>query len=317
MSSPSNIETSETLIEELLKAIDNLFGLHPGFRPVHAKGLMLSGEFTPSEQAVTLTRAPHAQAPSTDVIVRFSNFSGVPMIPDNDANASPRGFAIRFNLAPHVHTDIIGHSHNGFPTRTGEEFLELARALVNSGPDASKPTQLDTFLSTHPKAKHFFESPNPIPSSFAKESFFAVTAFRFTNKESASLYGRFQIHPEDRNDYLDSAIATAKGENFLFEEIEERLAKGPIRLRIVVELAEDGDNVSDATVAWPTDRRRVNFGAIVLNQLVSDEDVEARRIIFDPIPRVDGIDPSDDPLINVRSAIYLLSGRRRRAASTK
>ena len=38
-----------------------------------------------------------------------------------------------------------------------------------------------------------------------------------------------------------------------------------------------------------------------------------RKMIFDPVPRVDGIDPSGDPLTDVRSEIYLLSGRRRRA----
>jgi len=40
---------------------------------------------------------------------------------------------------------------------------------------------------------------------------------------------------------------------------------------------------------------------------------ERRRIIFDPVPRVDGIEASGDPLTDVRSDISLLSGRRRRA----
>ena len=114
----------EKVSQELLEALDNLFGLHPGFRPVHAKGVMCSGNFTPSAQAAALTRAPHVQSPLTKVIVRFSNFGGVPTIPDNDPNANPRGFAIRFYLAPHVHTDIIGHSHNGFPQ-------ELAKSSWN------------------------------------------------------------------------------------------------------------------------------------------------------------------------------------------
>ncbi len=244
-------ESTEKLSQELLEALDHLFGLHAGFRPVHAKGLMCSGVFTPSAEATTLTCAPHIQRPSTKVIVRFSNFGGVPTIPDNDPNANPRGFAIRFYLGEHVHTDIIGHSHNGFPTRTGEEFLALAKALVISGEGTPKPTPLDLFMSVHPKAKHFFENPGLTPSSFAKESFFAVSAFRFTNKESTSCYGRFQIHPEDGNDYLDAAAATTKNANFLFEEIDERLKRGPIRLRIIVEIAEDGDNVSDATISWP------------------------------------------------------------------
>jgi catalase len=316
MTSTSQIsaESTEKLSSELLDALDHLFGLHAGFRPVHAKGLMCSGVFTPTAEAAMLTRAPHVKNASTKVIVRFSNFGGVPTIPDNDPNANPRGFAARFYLGEHVHTDIIGHSHNGFPTRTGEEFLELAKALATSGPDTPKPTPLDLFMSSHPQALHFFQNPGPIPSSFARESYFAVSAFRFTNKEGVSHYGRFQIHPEDGNDYLDPAVVAGKDPNFLFQEIEQRLARGPIRLRIIVEIAEDSDNVSDATIAWPADRRHVNFGELVLTERVSDEDPDARKIIFDPVPRVDGIDPSDDPLIDLRAALYLLSGRRRRAA---
>jgi catalase len=315
MTSPTTTIPTEKLSQELVEALDNLFGLHPGFRPVHAKGVMCSGTFTPSKEVAALTKAPHVQAESTKVIVRFSNFGGIPTIPDNDPNASPRGFAVRFYLAPHVHTDIIGHSHNGFPTRTGEEFLELARALATSGPDTPKPTPVDQFMSTHPTALKFFQSPNSIPSSFAKESYFAVTAFRFTNKEGTSCYGRFQVHPEDGNDYLDPTVAAAKGPNFLFEEIDERLAAGPVKLHIIVEIAEDGDNVSDATVTWPSDRKHIDFGTLVLTERVPDDDADARRIIFDPIPRVDGIDPSDDPLIDLRSALYLLTGRRRRAVA--
>jgi catalase len=108
MTSQDNAPALEKISQETLQALDNLFGLHAGFRPVHAKGLMCSGTFIPTTEA--LTRAPHVQAASTKVIVRFSNFGGVPTIPDNDPNASPRGFAVRFYLEPHVHTDIIGHS---------------------------------------------------------------------------------------------------------------------------------------------------------------------------------------------------------------
>ena len=195
--------------------------------------------------------------------------------------------------------------------------MELARALATSGPDTPKPTPLDLFMSTHPKALHFFQGPNLIPSSFARESFFAASAFRFTNKEGVSCFGRFQIHPEEGNDYLDADAAAIKNVNFLFEEIEERLARGVVRLRIIVEIAEESDIVSDATITWPPDRKHIDFGTVVLTAKVSDDDEEARRIIFDPIPRVDGIEPADDPLFDVRAALYLLSGRRRRAAVAK
>ncbi len=46
---------------------------------------------------------------------------------------------------------------------------------------------------------------------------------------------------------------------------------------------------------------------------VDDQVPDRRKIIFDPIPRVDGIESSGDPLTEVRADIYLLSGRRRRA----
>src|ERR1700677_4557681 len=120
------------LSNELLKTFDAVFGLHPGFRPAHAKGQMLTGIFTPSPAAATLSRAPHFDRPSTPVTARFSDGTGIPLIPDPDPNASPRGFAIRFNLAEHVHTDIIAHSTDSFPTHTGDEFLAFFRALAAS-----------------------------------------------------------------------------------------------------------------------------------------------------------------------------------------
>jgi len=316
-SRPARQDSDSPLIHELLESLDHLFGLHPGFRPVHAKGAMLAGTFSPSPEALKLTRAPHAARPLTPVVVRFSDFAGVPTVADNDANsASPRGIAVRFYLAEHVHTDIIGHSVDGFPTRTGEEFLEFARALAASGPNSPRPTPTpwEAFLAAHPRARQFVEAPKPIPSSFARESFFAVTAFRFTNGEGTSRYGRFRIRPETGNDYLSAAEAARRPANFLFDELAQRLIQGPIKFQLVVQMAGDEDDVDDATQAWPASRSEMNFGTIVLSEGVNDSDAEMRKIIFDPIPRVDGIDPSNDPLIEVRAALYLLSGRRRRSA---
>src|SRR5439155_20294024 len=143
-----------TLSQQLLDAFDAVSGLHPGFRPAHAKGLMCAGTFTPAPEAAKLTRAPHANRPSTPVTVRYSDSTGVPTIPDNDPQKSgPRGIAVRFHLADHVHTDIVAHSTNGFPVRTGEEFLEFLRAAAAAG--AGKPEAMGAFLATHPNAKRF------------------------------------------------------------------------------------------------------------------------------------------------------------------
>ena len=96
--------------------------------------------------------------------VRFSDGTGLPTIPDNDpARSGPRGFAVRFHLGEHVHTDIIAHSANGFPVRTGEEFVEFLRAAAAAG--AGKPEALGAFLAAHPSAKRFVELPKPIPTT--------------------------------------------------------------------------------------------------------------------------------------------------------
>ena len=305
------------LSQDLLQQFDTIFGLHPGFRPAHAKGTMLTGTFTPSSDAASLTRAPHIERESTPVTVRFSDSTGLPLIPDNDPNANPRGLAIRFHLGEHLHTDIVSHSTDGFPTRTGQEFLEFLSALASSDPSKPSPSPIEAFLGTHPKALEFVQAPKPAPSSFARESYFGVTAMHFTNKDGVSRYGRYRIVPEAGNDHLDDATVAGKSANYLFDELTERIAKGPIRFRILVQLANDGDIVDDATFHWPEDRTLLELGTLVLTEPVSNSDHEQKHIIFDPIPRVDGIDPSDDPLLELRAAIYLLSGRRRRAAIEK
>jgi len=308
-------EKALALSHDLLQAFDNVFGVHPGFRPAHAKGALLSGTFAPSPEAATLTRAPHIERKSTPVTVRLSDSTGIPTIPDNDPQgASPRGCAIRFHLAEHKHTDIISHSHDGFPVRTAEEFLEFLRAIAASDPSKPHPNPVEAFVSTHPAALAFVQAPKPIPTSFAKEKFFGINAFKFTNVEGATRYGRYRIVPELGTEYLDTEAAAAKTPNFLFDDLSERIAQGPIKFHILVQLAEEGDAVDDATVQWPEGRPLLTLGEITLDAIVPNNDAEQRQIIFDPIPRIDGIEPSGDPLLDPRANLYLLSGRRRRAA---
>ena len=304
------------LSRDVLKGFEKVDGgIHPGFRPAHAKGILLDGIFTPSSEASTLTTAPHINRHSTPVTVRFSDFAGIPSVPDNDLqNASPRGCAIRFQLAEHVHTDIVAHSVDTFPAHTAEEFLDFLNALIATDPAGPHPNAIEQFLGTHPAALTFVQIPKPIPTSFARESFFAVSAFRFTNAQGVSRYGRYRVLPVAGNEYLDEAGAAAQTPNFLFDEIQERVAKGPVKFRIVVQLAEDGDTVDDATVRWPEDRPQLAFGEISLTGITPDNAREQRQIIFDPIPRVDGIEASADPLFEPRANIYLMAGRRRRSA---
>lgn len=308
-----------TLSRDALKVFEKLDGgIHPGFRLLHAKGILLAGVFTPSAEASSLTSAPHIKRQSTPVTVRFSDFAGVPTVADNDPqNTSPRGCAIRFHLAEHVHTDIIGQSVDSFPARTAEGLLDFLNALIATDPAGPHPNVIEQFLDTHPAARTFVQIPKPIPTSFAKESFFAVSAFRFTNAEGVSRYGRYRILPVAGNEYLDEAGAAARTPKFLFDEIEQRLAKGTVHFRIVVQLAQDGDIVDDATVRWSENRPQITFGEINLTGIKPDNAREQQQIIFDPIPRVEGIEASADPLFEPRANIYLMDGRRRRSDAVK
>lgn len=298
--------------QEVLQAFDDVSGLHPGYRPVHAKGILLSGRFRPSPSGMSLTKAPHLHRSFTPVTVRFSDFAGVPAVPDNDPNASPRGLAIRFHLAEHVHTDIIAHSVDGFPARTVEEFVEFLRAIAASRPESPKPSPVEVFLAAHPAALAFVQANKPVPCSFARENFFSVSAYEFTDASGVSRFGRYRIRPADGAEYLDAAAAASAPANFLFDEIRQRVGKGPLEFRIEVQLSAAGDRVDDSTVHWPKDRPQIEFGTIELTSVVANNDAEQRQIIFDPIPRVDGIGSSGDPLLEPRANVYLASGRRRR-----
>ncbi len=302
------------LSDKILATFAQIFGEHPGIRPAHGKGTLLNGTFTPSAAAADLSIAQHFQQASTPVLVRFSDSTGLPTIPDTDPNSLPKGIAVRFILAEHVHTDVIAHSIDGFPARTGDEFLEFLGALATSDPANPAGSPLEAFLGSHPAALRFVHAPKPFPASFARESYFGVNALKFTNASGQSKFGRYRIIPDAGTEYLDESAVPSKDDNYLFAEIHERVAAAPVRFTLAVQLADDADVVDDATIGWPSDREVAELGTVELTSAVTDDAAQQKHVIFDPIPRVAGVEPSDDPLLELRAALYLISGRRRRAA---
>ncbi len=316
MATPSaGMSEKSELYGQLVDALNALFGVHPGFRATHAKGVICEGIFTPSATAASLSRAAHFRGEPTPVTVRFSDFTGIPNIPDTDPNASPRGMGVKFHVAGGPDTDIVAHSFNGFPVGTAEEFLEFLQAVGKSGADAPKPTPIEVFLSTRPRAMVFATAPKLAPASFASQSYFAVNAFKFTNPQGTSHFARYQIHPMDKEVHLNEAETAARTANFLFDEIADRLAKGPAELKLVAQLAAEGDQTSDASITWPDDRPLVELGVITLTKKAKDSDAIQRRLVFDPANLIDGIELSDDPLPAARSAVYSIAYERRNAKS--
>lgn len=243
--------------------------------------------------------------------MRFSSSTGIPEIPDTDANANPRGIGLRFLLSDdgHKHTDIIAHSTAFFPMRTGEGFLAMLGAIGGG--------TIGKFLEENPSAAAFVSDPKPSPTSFGTEKFYGVNAFKLISKDGKETYTRYRILPEAGFSALSESELASKSSTYLFDELEDHLAKGPISFKLVVQIAEDGDVTDDATKHWPESRKQVELGTIKLDKIVpqAESKAEQKRIIFDPIPRVKGIEASADPLLEMRASLYLISGKERRAAS--
>ena len=301
---------------ELVDALNAVFGKQTDNRAVHAKGIVLEGKFTPSANAASLTKAPHLQAGTTvPVTVRFSDFAGVPTIPDTDPNASPRGMAVKFKLPDGSNSDLVMHSYNGFPTATAEEFRDLLLALAASGKDAPKPTPLEKFFETHPIAKTFLTAEKPAPVSFATLPYYAVNSFKFTNAKGDSTIVRYQMLPEGDAEYLKEQLAAA-GPNYLEEEIRKRVADGPVRMKLQVQLAEPGDKIEDPAIAWPDSRKTVELGVVEFDKVDPDSDAAQRALLFIENAVPAGIEPAD-PMVDIRSQAYAVSFARRHATAAQ
>ena len=281
-------------------------------RFAHAKGIVCQGTFQASPGAADISRAAHLAGASVPITIRFSDGAPDIAVPDNSADAAPRGMAIRFGTGRG--TDVMAISHNGFVVGTGEDFLALQKAIAATDPSKPHPWPVEAFLGSHPKALKFVQDPKPVPVSFATESFYSNNAFVFVNGEQQKLTGRYQIIPVNGAQYLNEADAKAKSPNFLIEELSGRLAKAPARFRLMLQLAEPGDSTNDSSIVWPDDRKKVELGVITISSVVPDSVAAESELAFDPTRLTDGIELSDDPLPVLRSRVYVYSvaGRRKR-----
>jgi catalase len=299
------------LAKQIVDIMSQAPGVAPGYRVVHAKGIVGQGTFQASAGAATISRAAHFKSGTVPVTVRFSDGASDPSIPDASPDANPRGIAIRFMSGRG--TDIVAISHNGFLVGSPEDFLALVKAKAATDPSKPHPWPIEAFLGSHPAALKFVQDPEPLPVSLATESFFANNAFRFVDAKGKKVTGRYQIVPLGDPQHLDDAAAKTKGPDFLFGEIKTRLAQGPVKFRLLVQVADAGDRTDDSSIVWPQSRKKIEMGIISITSLVADSAAAERDLAFDPARIADGIELSDDPLPALRSMAYALAVARRRA----
>ena len=295
----------------LVNQMNALYGAHPGVRANHAKGAVFDGMFTPAQGADALSSAAFLKGAPTPLVIRFSNAGGVPDAPDNDRSTDGvRGMAIKFRLADGNEVDMICISVNGFPAATGEDFLALLQAAGASGPDVPKPTPVEKFLSTHPAALAFVTAPKPMPVSYGTQPFFGVNAFKFTNAQGVSKFGRYRIVPESGAAFVSDEEAAKRPPNALADNLRASLEKGPVKFRLLVQIAAADDPTADATKVWPDSRPTMELGEIAVTKALDTKKVE-NELLFLPTNVTSGIEPSDDPIINTRTEAYAESFGRR------
>ena len=304
--------TASTVVAQLVETMRALAGPHPGFRPVHAKGIVCSGTFRGSAQAQSVSRALHLQGQTVPSVIRFSNGSGDPDVHDGVTNA--RAMAVKFQLPERKNADILALSIEGFPARTPEDFLGLLRAqLPDPATGKPVPEAIPRFLDGHPETRAFLErlSQKAVPASYGQASYYAEHAFLFTAADGTRRFGRYRWIPEAGEAFISADDAIKRSANFLREELESRLQEGPVVFRLLLQLAAQGDATDDVTSLWPADRPLVELGRLEMTGISPTGAADERRMVFDPTNLTDGIDLSADPFLLARSAAYSISYDRR------
>jgi catalase len=292
--------------EQAVDAINRRFGSH-GARALHAKGTLLKGTFTASPAAAKLTKAAHMQGDPVPVTVRFSNGSGDPATPDYGPEV--RGMATKFYLpGDGGRTDISAQTVPRFPVRTPDAFVNLIRA---SAPGRSRLWRLPLFLASHPEALPALRANAPAlkpPASYATVAYYAIHAFKWIGAGGGQRWVRYRWMPEASQPPLSPEEARSRGADYLQEDIVRRL---PVRFRLELQVAGGGDKVDDPTAVWPDDRERVDAGELELTDPEEGREGPGDVLVFDPTRVTDGIELSEDPILNFRSAAYSASVTRR------
>lgn len=284
-----------------VRAIDRLratFGGPDRHRTLHAKGRFYAGTFTATPEAAALGRAGHLAGDPVPVVVRWSNAGGDAGVPDKVPDI--RGMAVKFRLPDGTETDLLGQTSRRFPTDSPEEFVAMTEA---SRHQATFPL----FLLRHPRMVPAIldglrSKAVSSPRSFTERTYYPIHAYGWRDADDRLSWVRYIFIPQDT-----APLAQAfGGPDRLFEEMSARLAQGPVRYDVHLQVAGPGDDPHRATSVWKHARELLG-GTIEVTEELPDQD----PLVFDPARVVDGIELSDDPILRYRPSAYSESISRR------
>jgi catalase len=302
---PAAALAEEATGEQLVDALNGIFGKHAGMRAAHTNGICLKGTFTPTAEAPSLSKAPHFAAPVA-VVGRFSMGGGNPAAP-NTQKDNARGLALHFDLGKGTTTDMVMISAPVFPAKNPDQFLTLLRTVATKDGDKIK-----AYFDANPESTRqgAWLNARPVPASYASTSYWGVHTFTLTNAKGDSQIIKWRMVPAGGEIGLTDDEVKAKAADFYTPELTERLAKGPASFDLTAILGQPGDALDDPTAFWPDDRKSVKMGTLAITGLEETKVCDAG--IFDPTNVVDGVDgPKDDKIFPMRSEAYAVSFSRR------
>ena len=287
-------------------------GNHKGVRASGAKGTCVSGTFTPTPEAATLSKAPQF-AKTAPVTARFSMGGSNPNVSDK-AKPTTRGFAMRF-ADPAGDLALVFISAPVFSTRTPQQLVEFITVRM-PGADGTPadPEKIKAFTAANPETTRqaAWLNARPVPASFAGVDYWGVQPYTLTNGAGQATVAKLKTVAAAGQLGLTDDELKAKPDSFYADELKDRLGRGPAAFDLVAILAEPGDPTDDATVTWPEDKRRtVKLGTIAISSVAPNATCDART--FDPVVEApDGITgPVNDPMFAIRSPAYAVSLTRR------
>lgn len=296
------------LTEDAIDTLEKIAGTFPSARRAHAKGQVYDAKFVPNGNAVPYTTAPHLQKEEVSATVRFSNSSTNPTAADI---LSPvKGMAVKFNLPDGGHNDLIGVSIPLFPAESPEDFIEMIKILTDDKTD--KRMALKNLLTRYPDSKEALlkvkELKSYPPASFSELSYYPLHAFYFVNKEGMKQPVRYEWHPMFDKHTLTSREAKETSHDYLMEELDDRLTRGPISFDLIIQLGEEGDPIDDPSKSWPEARTKISIGRL---SVISKQTGSPESLLFDPTVVSSGIELSGDPFLKFRHEAYAVSLDRR------
>ena len=286
------------------------FGLHPGFRRNHAKGVCITGSFASNGAGVRWSKALVFEPGTTPVEGRFALAGGDPF--QSDAAAKVRSLALRFLLSDGEEWRTGMNNIPVFPVNTPQGFFDqLAAAVPDPETGKPDPAKMKAFLAAHPETARALAliKARPISSGFADASYNSLDAFRFKNAAGGSTPVRWAM--VSAQPFSPAGPALAADKNYLFDALIAAVEHAPLRWHLIVTIGQPGDPTDDATIPWPDSREKVDVGTLTIDTIETEADGNCRDINFDPLVLPAGIKGSDDPLLSARSSVYSRSFTRR------